>query len=189
MCAMSMSRRNFLKASGITTGSLLLPTGAALAAGESSEFPLRKKVGEVTTICTYCAVGCGQVVGTVGGKVINIEGDPDHPINQGALCSKGAASLQIVNNPNRLTKMLYRAPGAAGWEEKDWDWALDRIAQNLKTTRDANWIEKTAEGKTVNRTEAIAFVGGSQNTNEECYLWVKALRAMGLVYIEHQARI
>ena len=186
---MKVSRRDFLKLSGAAAGSLLLPGGAALAVREAPQFPLRKKVGEVTTICTYCAVGCGQVVATVGGKVVNIEGDPDHPINRGALCSKGAASLQVVNNPRRLTKVLYRAPGATDWEEKDWDWALDRIAQRIKETRDAHWTATGESGKPVNRTEAIAFVGGSQNTNEECYLWVKALRAMGLVYIEHQARI
>ncbi len=122
--------------------------------------------------------------------MVNIEGDPDHPINQGSLCTKGAAMYQISNNPgdNRLTTVLYRAPGSDRWEEKDWSWAIPQIARRIKDTRDANWTA-TYDGKTVNRTEAIAFLGGSQNTNEECYLWVKALRAMGLVYIEHQARI
>ncbi len=189
MCAMSISRRDFLKASGIATGGLLLPTGVSLPAGEASRFALRKQVGEVPTICTYCAVGCGQIVAVEEGQVVNIEGDPDHPINQGTLCSKGAAAYQVVNNPRRLTKVKYRAPGASDWQEITWDEVLPMIAERIKKTRDANWIATTKDGKTVNRTEAIAFVGGSQNTNEECYLWVKALRSMGLVYIEHQARI
>lgn len=189
MCAKSISRRDFLKLSGIATGSTLLPVGAALAASQTARFPLRKKIGEVPTICTYCAVGCGQIVAVEGGRVVNIEGDPDHPINQGTLCSKGAAAYQVANNPRRLTTVKYRAPGASEWQEITWEEALPKIARRIKDTRDNNWITATKDGKTVNRTEAIAFLGGSQNTNEECYLWVKASRAMGLVYIEHQARI
>lgn len=184
---MELSRRDFLKLSAAATGGMLLPAGVAVA--RTQKFPLRKKIGEVPTICTYCAVGCGQIVAVEGNRVTNIEGDPDHPINRGSLCSKGAGSFQVVNNPRRLTKPLYRAPGSDKWEEKPWDWMLDQIARRIKDTRDKHWTEKAPSGKVVNRTEAIAFLGGSQNTNEECYLWVKALRAMGLVYIEHQARI
>lgn len=185
---MKLSRRNFLKLSGTTMGGALLPLELVLAKGVTAT-PLRKRIGETTTICTYCAVGCGQVVAMQGGRVTNIEGDPDNPINQGSLCSKGSASYQIVNNPRRLTKVLYRAPGSDKWEEKNWDWAIPEIAKRIKATRDAKWTAKTVNGKTVNRTEAIAFLGGAGNTNEECYLWVKAARAMGLVYVEHQARI
>lgn len=184
---MELSRRDFLKMSGLTAGSLLLPVGIA-AAADGGTFPLRKKVGEVTSICTYCAVGCGIIVGTQDGRVVNIEGDPDHPINLGSLCSKGAAMFQVSNNDRRLTQVLYRAPGSAAWETKDWGWAIPQIARRIKDTRDANWTA-AVDGKTVNRTEAIAFLGGAQNTNEECYLWVKALRSMGVVYIDHQARI
>jgi len=184
---MKLSRRAFLKSSAMATGGLLLPAGAAAA--RVPKFPIHKRIGEVPTICTYCAVGCGQIVATQGGRVVNIEGDPDHPINQGSLCSKGLAAYQVTSSPRRLTKPLYRAPGSDKWEEKNWDWALDQIAQRIKKTRDDHWTAQAASGTTVNRTEAIAFLGGSQNTNEECYLWVKALRAMGLVYIEHQARI
>jgi len=185
---MQVNRRDFLKISGAATGSLLLPVGGALAA-EARKFPLRRRIGEVPTICTYCAVGCGAIVGTQDGKVVNIEGDPNHPINRGTLCSKGMAMLQIPHNPERVTRVLYRAPGSDRWEERSWDWAISRIARRIKETRDANWTGKTAASKVVNRTEGIAFLGGSQNTNEECYLWVKAARALGLVYIEHQARI
>ncbi len=184
---MALSRREFLKMSGLTAGGLLLPVGVAAANGGAA-FPLHKKIGEVTSICPYCAVGCGLIVGTQDGRVVNIEGDPDHPINRGSLCSKGAATLQVANNDRRLTQVLYRAPGSAAWETKDWGWAIPQIARRLKDTRDTHWTARV-DGKTVNRTEAIAFLGGSQNTNEECYLWIKALRAMGLVYIDHQARI
>jgi len=183
-----VSRRGFLKIAGVTTGTLLLPVSGTLAT-EIPVFPLKKRIGEVPTICTYCAVGCGAIVGTRGSKVVNIEGDPDHPINRGALCSKGMAMVQIPHNPERVTTVLYRAPGSDTWEEKSWDWAIPRIARRIKETRDATWTAKTAAGNVVNRTEGIAFLGGSQNTNEECYLWVKAARALGLVYIEHQARI
>ena len=183
-----LSRRDFLKASSAATGGLLLPAHTA-AAAQKPLFPLHKKIGEVPGICTYCAVGCGIIIGVEDGKVVNIEGDPEHPINRGALCSKGMAMYQISDNPGRLTKVLYRAPASDRWEEKSWDWAIPQIARRIKATRDARWTATTADGKTVNRAEAIAFLGGSQNTNEECYLWVKAARAHGLVYIEHQARI
>jgi formate dehydrogenase major subunit len=130
-----------------------------------------------------------MIVHTADGKVVNIEGDPDHPINQGALCSKGSALSQLVNSENRITKPMYRAPYASEWQEVEWDWAMAEIAQRVKETRDANWIERDADGQLVRRTEAIASVGSAALDNEECSLLVKALRSMGLVYIEHQARI
>lgn len=143
---------------------------------------------ETTTICPYCGVGCGQVVSVRDGKVINVEGDPDHPINQGALCSKGSALYQIANNSQRLSKVLYRPPGGSRWEEKDWDWTINRIAGKIKATRDASWIEEE-NGVPVRRTEAIANLGGAALDNEECYLLSKAMRGLGIVYLEHQARI
>ena len=122
--------------------------------------------------------------------MVYIEGDPDHPINRGAACAKGASMRQLsADNPWRLSNVLYRAPGGTDWEEKSWDWALDRIARKIKDTRDATFIEKDSTGKVVNRTEAIACLGGSALDNEECYLLVKLARALGLVYIEHHARI
>jgi formate dehydrogenase major subunit len=185
---MNLSRRQFLKLGGAT--STLLAAGAypvpALAAAHP---PKIKWTQETASICPYCAVGCGMIVGTAGGKVVNIEGDPDHPINQGALCSKGSALHQVSDNPDRLTKPLYRAPGSDRWEEKDWGWTIDQIAQRIKSTRDANWIEKDEDGKLVNRTEALAWLGGAALDNEECALSVKFARSLGLVYIEHQARI
>jgi formate dehydrogenase major subunit len=156
----------------------------------------RKPIGETPTICPFCAVGCGLIVAAdaAGKQVINIEGDPDHPVNQGSLCSKGMALAQVNTvegevNRGRLTKVKYRAPGGTSWEEKDWDWAFTEIAKRIKSTRDQHLIEKDSEGRTVNRLEAIASLGGAALDNEECSLIVKAMRALGLVYIEHQARI
>jgi formate dehydrogenase major subunit len=190
---MRLSRREFLKLTGATAGGLMLPRGlstAALAAG----FPLHKPIGETPTICCFCAVGCGAIVAAAGDRVVNIEGDPEHPINQGSLCSKGMALAQLNTvdgkvNPNRLQKVRYRAPGSSTWEEKDWHWAIEQIARRIKDTRDQYFIETDGEGRTVNRLEAIASLGGAALDNEECSLIVKAMRALGLVYIEHQARI
>jgi formate dehydrogenase major subunit len=148
------------------------------------------KVGtETTTICPYCGCGCGLVVTTVDGKVTNTEGDPDHPINEGALCSKGQCLYQVSRNERRLKKVLHRKPGAAEWEEVSWDEALDGIAAKVKATRDATFLEADGEGRTVNRTDGIGLLGSAALDNEECYALSKLARAMGLVFIEHQARI
>jgi len=130
-----------------------------------------------------------MIVGTKNGKVVNIEGDPEHPINRGALCSKGSTLEQMVKSERRLTKPMYRAPGGKKWREVEWDWALDTIAKRVKRTRDTGWVETDAMGRRVCRTEDIACVGSAALDNEECSLLVKALRSMGLVYMEHQARI
>ena len=192
---MELSRRDFMKLSGVTVGGLFLPAGAvATALAQAKPFTLHKPVGETPTICPFCAVGCGAIVAAQNGRVLNVEGDPDHPINQGSLCSKGMALAQLNTvdskvNPRRLRTPLYRAPGSFQWEEKSWDWTLDQIARRIKDTRDANFIETDGEGRTVNRLEAIGSLGGAALDNEECSLIVKAMRALGLVYIEHQARI
>jgi len=190
---MELSRREFLKFGGTGIGALVLLKGVDSIGRDdaaSGAIPLRKQRGEKATICPYDASGCGFIVAAENGKVVNIEGDPDHPINRGAACAKGASMRQLsADNPWRLSKVLYRAPGASDWEEKDWDWALDAIARRLKDTRDANFIEANSKGQIVNRTEAIANLGGSALDNEECYLLAKLTRALGLVYIEHHARI
>jgi formate dehydrogenase major subunit len=192
---MELSRRDFIKLSGVTTGGLLLPagiTGAALA--QAKPFPLHKPIGETPTICPFCAVGCGAIVAAQGNRVLNVEGDPDHPVNEGSLCSKGMALAQLNTvdgevNSRRLQKVKYRAPGAADWQEKSWEWTLNQIARRIKDTRDAHFVATDGEGHTVNRLEAISSLGGAALDNEECSLIVKAMRALGLVYIEHQARI
>lgn len=190
---MKLSRREFLGVSAATAGGLFLPSGVA-ASVAAGRFPLRKPVGETPTICPYCAVGCGAIVATQGDRVVNIEGDPEHPINRGSLCSKGMALAQLNTvdgevNPRRLQKVKYRAPGSDQWEEKSWDWTIERIAQRVKETRDEYFIEADSEGRTVNRLEAIGCLGGAALDNEECTLLAKAMRSLGILYLEHQARI
>jgi len=180
------TRREFLQGlgAGAAGGALGLPDEAA------ASVPPPKTLGatETTTVCPFCGVGCGQVAYAKDGELLHIEGDRMHPISEGTLCSKGAALSQVTNNPRRLSKVMYRAPGSAQFEERSWEWAYKRIAQRVRETRDATF-QKEAGGRTVNRTEAIACLGGSALDNEECYLLVKAMRTLGLTYIEHQARI
>ena len=189
---MGVTRRNFLKISGATAAGLALSRlGFDLTAVESYAQELSiKGAKETTSICCYCSVGCGIIVHTdAKGKVINMEGDPDHPISEGSLCAKGASSYQIAVNDDRLKKVRYRAPYSDKWKEVSWEWALDKIAANIKKSRDASFTEKNAAGQVVNRTNGIASVGSAALDNEECWLYSKMLRALGLIYIEHQARI
>ncbi len=190
---MGMTRRQFLQ------GGALAATGIALSGtpGEANaDAPVTRIKGlkASTTICPYCAVGCGLLVHTKEGKVINIEGDPKHPINQGSLCSKGSSLFQVAVNDRRLQKVMYRAPGSDKFEEKPWDWALDRIALRMKETRDKTFKttelnKKDNKEYVVNRTDGMAFFGGAGLDNEECYLWSKFSRAMGVGQLEHQARL
>lgn len=185
---MDVSRRGFLKISGAVLSASGL--GVSLKPVSAYAQPLKIKYArETTTICPYCSVGCSIIVSTRNGKVVNTEGDPDSPINQGSLCSKGGSIYQMAVNKNRLTKPLYRAPYATEWKEVDWEWALDRIAAQIKKSRDASFQVRNGRGQIVNRTEGIASVGSAAMDNEECFLYQKFLRALGLVYIEHQARI
>ncbi|OGR07492.1 MAG: formate dehydrogenase [Desulfobacca sp. RBG_16_58_9] len=187
---MGITRRAFIKGlgSGVTAvalGEVLLPRRgwAGLV------HPVKTKDTQVTTsICPFCGVGCGLTAHTKGGRLINVEGDPEHPINQGSLCSKGQAVFEVVTSPRRLKKVKYRAPGSDRWEEKSLDWAMTTLAQRVKATRDASFITKSG-GVTVNRTEALASIGGAALNNEECYLISKLTRALGIVYLEHQARL
>jgi len=189
---MDINRRQFLKFSGASIAGIAFGTlGLDLGPIEAYAYSLRTlHAKQTTTICPYCAVGCGILVHTINGKVVNTEGDPDHPINEGSLCSKGMAVYQLShNNPNRLTVPLYRKPYGTRWEEVSWNFALDKIAKNIKTSRDASFETVNAKGQEVNRTMGIASLGSAALDNEECYIYQKLLRAMGLVYIEHQARI
>ncbi len=187
---MELTRRSFLK---ISTGAVLLSSlGINLEPSKAYAAELRTKgAKETTTICPYCGVGCSIVVSVKEGKVINTEGDPDAPINEGTLCPKGASVYQIVgtNNPYRIAEPMYRAPGAKEWKKVSWDWALDRIAKLVKQTRDKYFITKNSKGQLVNRVDAIGHIGSAALDNEECYLLQKLMRSWGLVYIEHQARI
>ena len=188
----TFTRREFVKISGAATTVLMLRTlGFDLEPARAYTKHLRiLHAKQTTTICPYCAVGCGIIVHTIGGNVVNTEGDPDHPINEGSLCSKGMTVYQIShNNPNRLTKPLYRAPYGVEWKEVSWDFALDKVAKNIKKSRDRSFQQCDAKGQTANRTRGIASLGSAALDNEECYLYQKFLRSLGLVYIEHQARI
>jgi formate dehydrogenase major subunit len=203
---MGVSRRDFLKLAG---GSIALGTaGVALspdeAAAQGQELRI-KGAKQTTTVCPYCSVGCSILIHSKDGKVINVEGDPDSPINEGTLCPKGASLFQMANNETRLTKPLYRAAGATDWKEVEWSWALDQIARKVKDTREKTFKatvknkvkEKGSDGVevevekefTVNRTDGIAHIGSAALDNEECYLMQKLVRSWGVAWIEHQARI
>lgn len=143
-----------------------------------------------TSICPYCAVGCAQLIYAKGNQVIHIEGDPRSPINQGTLCPKGAATYGWMVNPNRFTKVKYRAPYSDHWEERTLDWAMDRIAHLVKQTRDETFVRELPDGTTVNHTMGVASLGGATLDNEENYLIKKLYGGgLGMVWIENQARI
>lgn len=167
--------------------------GISLATAEAGVEIAKFKATRLTTsVCCYCAVGCGLLVHTAdggNGVAVNIEGDPDHPINEGALCPKGSALRQLGDNKARPTKPLYRAPNATEWKEVEWDWALKAIAKKVKATRDATFVTQNDKGETVNRTEGIVSFGSAALDNEECWTYQAFLRSLGLVNIEHQARI
>jgi formate dehydrogenase major subunit len=164
---------------------------AAESAGSRRTRPRLEEADRVgSSICPYCAVGCGQLIYAKGNDIIHIEGDPRSPINQGTLCPKGAATLGWVNNPHRLTKVKYRAPYSDHWEERPLDWAMERIAQLTKQARDETFVRALPDGTTVNHTMAIAELGGATLDNEENYLIKKLLGGgLGMVFIENQARI
>lgn len=192
---MELTRRGFLKLSGAVGASSALglnfkPVNAYAA--ELNKTNRIKSAKQYTTVCAYCSVGCGLIcsVDSLTGKIFNIEGDPEHPINEGSLCAKGAGFFDLTEaNKHRLRKVLYRAPFSDRWEEKDWDWTFSRIARLVKDARDKDFVTTNAEGRLVNRTESIGHLGSSNIDNEECWLISQSLRAMGLVYIDHQARV
>jgi formate dehydrogenase major subunit len=164
---------------------------AAESAGSRRTRPRLEEADRVgTSICPYCAVGCAQLVYASGDEIIHVEGDPRSPINQGTLCPKGAATFGWLSNPNRLTTVKYRAPYSDHWEEKPLAWAMERIAQLVKRTRDETFVRELPDGTTVNHTMAIAELGGATLDNEENYLIKKLLGGgLGMVFIENQARI
>lgn len=151
-----------------------------------------KTAKQTTSLCYYCSVTCGLICSTdpKTGKIFNIEGDPDHPINEGALCAKGAGMFQTTgNNEHRLTKVMYRAPYSDKWEAKPIDWAVKEIAKKIKTLRDKDFIVKNEKDQIVNRLESIAHMGSSNIDNEECWSITTMMRTLGLVQLDHQARV
>ena len=191
---MKVTRRKFIQISGAAVAGFAVSSlGFDLSPVKAHAQMLRTRYAkETTTICPYCAVGCGAIVHTSkkgDGRVINIEGDPNHVINKGTLCSKGAGLSGLIENENRLLEPMYRAPYANEWKQVSWDWALSEIAKRVKKTRDTDFVKKNSKGQIVNRTTAIASVGSAAMDNEECWIYQTLMRALGLVYIEHQARI
>jgi formate dehydrogenase major subunit len=198
------SRRTFLKgAAGVAAGTVFaelagLGVDMSALAAKAGAVPI-KRGKEVASLCPYCAVGCGQIVmvDTASGKILDIQGNPDSPISQGTLCPKGAATYQLGVNPHRWTKVKYRAPLSDHWEEKPLDWAMERIAQLVKKTRDDNFNEfqemPDGKGGTVRKrvmnTYAIASLGGATMDNEWNYIHQKLMHGLGVVYVENQARI
>jgi formate dehydrogenase major subunit len=184
---MRINRREFIQISGAAAAGLALSScagkGGMFAPARDQAKALQiQDAKETTTICPYCAVGCGAIVHTSkrGKKrAINIEGDPGHVINRGTLCSKGAALRQLSENKERITQPMYRAPGAKEWKKVDWDWALTKIAKKVKETRDATFEARNAKGQVVNRTMGIASVGSAAIDNEECWIYQALLRAAG----------
>ncbi len=143
----------------------------------------------VRSVCPYCAVGCGQLVFVQDGKITDIEGDPDSPISEGCLCPKGAATFQLVTGSHRVQSVLYRRPHGIAWETVPLEWAMERVAERVRKTRDQHWQETDAEGREVSRTLGIASLGGATLDNEENYLIKKLFCSLGIVQIENQARI
>jgi formate dehydrogenase major subunit len=196
---MNVSRRGWLKiAAGGTAGLALTELGFGPTEARAATKGLKLQgAKEFTTACNFCSCGCGMVAHVRDGKLLNLEGDPDHVVNFGALCSKGAAMKATHENPQRVKAPMYRAPGSDRWVELSWDEAYEKLAQKLKAVRDASWVatekDKDKDGNEVeypvNRTDAIGLLGGAQHTNEECYLWNKMGRLLGTSYVEHQARL
>lgn len=204
-----VNRREFLKYLGLGMAALALLDEAELAtalpAAEKSTTPAApasyklRRAKETRSICPYCGCGCGIILFSEGNRVVYVEGDPDHPINEGTACPKGIALSDVNTVVNRsrkrtassarFTKVLYRRPGGQYWEEKDWDWALREIAKRVKKTRDSTFEEKDENGVVVNRTQAIAHLGSASLDNEENYLLHKMLRGLGVINIDHHARL
>jgi len=192
---MDLTRRDFLKASssGALAGTALgtlTAVGASLAPAVAQAQQLRIEHAKATpSVCPYCSVGCATLVHTIGGKIVNIEGDPRSPHNEGTLCPKGAAIYQLHVNPNRPTKVLHRAPGATEWEVWDLERAVSRVAELVKKTRDETFVERLENGKLVNNTTAIFSLGGATLDCEWNHAQQKLMRGLGVVAIENQARI
>ncbi len=191
---MKLNRRDFVKLSSTTAlGVAFAGLGVGCRKTVDDKIAQMKPTWskETTSVCAYCSVGCGLVVTTSleTKRAINVEGNPDHPINEGSLCAKGASSIQMTENDLRTGKCLYRAPYSGEWEEKSWDWCKKRIAKLAKKSRDKSFQEKNEKGQVVNRNMGVACLGSAALDNEECYAMHSFMRSQGIVYLEHQARI
>jgi formate dehydrogenase major subunit len=191
-----VTRRDFLKV-GVTGAGAAGVTALGFDVAAAIEVKQKFRIGgakEVHSLCPYCAVGCSLVAYTKQDakghtQLLQIEGDPDSPVNEGRLCPKGATSMQLAISSRRVEKPLYRAPGSDKWQEITWDQMLDRLAQRIKESRDATFVTQDSEGRTVNRCEGVAFAGGAAFSSEEGYFATKLMRTLGVVHLEQQARV
>ena len=191
-----VTRRDFLKISAAGTGAAGLSAlgfDLAQAAGVQQSFHIAG-AQETHSVCPYCAVGCSLVAFTQQNangtkRIVQIEGDPDSPVNEGRLCPKGATAMQLATSARRVENPMYRAAGSDHWQQITWEQMLDKVAQRIKDSRDATFVATDAAGNTVNRTEGIAFAGGAAFSSEEGYLATKLMRGLGLVHLEQQARV
>lgn len=192
---MEVTRRQFLQLGGAGVGLAVSPLGFDVVAATKVKQRLRIEGATVShTVCPYCAVGCAMLAytrKTADGKVqlLQLEGDPDSPVNEGRLCPKGASALSLAISRRRVEAPMYRAPGATEWQRISWDEALDKLARNIKASRDSTFVTTDAAGNVVNRCEGIAFAGGAAFSSEEGYLATKVMRSLGVVYLEQQARV
>jgi formate dehydrogenase major subunit len=193
----TVTRRGFLSWAGIGTAGILVGSELGFDLAQASEIKQQLRIAGATeahSVCPYCAVGCSIIAytrkaadGSV--KVLQIEGDPDSPVNEGRLCPKGATAMQLATSDRRVEQPLYRAPGATAWQKMSWDDMLDKLAHRIKDSRDRTFVATDKKGNLVNRTDGIAFAGGATFSNEEGYLAAKVMRSLGLVYLEQQARV
>jgi len=197
MSVLTMTRRTFLKVGVAGAAVSVFGFDVKPAAAQARSLKIDRTT-ETRSVCPYCAVGCSVIIHTLGDKarnvtgstVVHVEGDPDSPVNRGTLCSKGATLKDDIVNDRRITTLRYRAPGSDRWEEKSWEWAIDRIAHLIKQTRDAKFVGKDHKGRTINALTAMAVVGGCTDSNENNYLIQKAFRAgLSIIPVEQQARI
>src|SRR5712671_3459752 len=193
-----VTRRDVLKFGVAGAGALVVSgLGFEIAYAESTRVKQNLRIAgakELHSICPYCAVGCSLVAytrqnGDGSTQLLQIEGDPDSPVNEGRLCPKGATAMQLATSPRRVESPQYRAPGATAWKSVSWEFALGKIAQNIKASRDATFVATDGNGNVVNRTEGIAFAGGAAFSSEEGYFTTKLMRSLGLVHLEQQARV
>jgi len=184
----TVSRRNFLKMMAAGASATVWQGNAAVPALAAPRTYRLKDTKVSSSVCIYCGVGCGLLVYAKDGKVVSIEGNPDNPNNEGGLCAKGASAYDVYASPRRLQKVLYRAPFSDKWEEKDWGWTIKELAKRIKKTRDGSFTAKVGE-TIVNRAETLGQLGGASHDTDECYLLAKFARSLGIVNLEHQARI
>lgn len=193
-----MNRRQFFKVTGTTLASsslALLGAAPTPAMAEVRQYKLARMT-ETRNTCPYCSVACGVLMYSLGDgaknahpRIMHIEGDPDHPVNRGTLCPKGAGLADFINSPNRLKHPEYRAPGSDSWEQISWDDAVDRIARLMKDDRDANFIERNEKGEKVNRWLTTGMLAASASSNEVAYITHKVIRSMGTLAFDNQARV